>query len=66
MLVMTQSLAWPVVTGRVPETIAVLALMGSVGSVTWNVSGPVWRIAGWLLKVWAQAPTTSAEDSSHG
>ena len=41
MLVMTQSLAWPVVTGQVPEMIAILALTGSVGSVTWNVSGPV-------------------------
>jgi hypothetical protein len=66
MLVMTQSLAWPVVTGRVPETIATLALTGAVGSVTWNVSGPVWRMAGWLLNVWAQAPTTNAGVSSHG
>jgi hypothetical protein len=51
MLVMTQILAWPVVTGRVPETIAILALTGSVGSVTWNVSEPVWRMMGWLLNV---------------
>ena len=62
---MTQSLACPVVTGRVPATIAILGLTGSVGSVTWNVSGPVCWIVGWLLKLLAQARTTSAGEASH-
>ena len=66
MLVMTQSLACPVMTGRVPATIAILGLTGSVGSVTCNVSGPVCWIAGWLLKPLAQARTTSAGEASHG
>jgi len=65
MLVMTQSLACPVVTGRVPATIAILGLTGSVGSVTWNVSGPVCWIVGWLLKLLAQARRTSAGEASH-
>ena len=65
MLVMTQSVACPVVTGRVPVTIAILGLTGSVGSVTWNVSGPVCWIVGWLLKLLAQARRTSAGEASH-
>src|SRR6266536_1012899 len=66
MVVMTQSWACPVVTGRVPEMIAILGLTGSVGSVTWNVSGPVWRIVGRLLKPVAQARTTMGGEPSHG
>src|SRR5260221_9646838 len=65
MLVMTQSRACPVVTGRVPETIAILGLTGSVGSVTWNVSGPTWRIAGLLLRLRAQARTTIGGEPRH-